>query len=387
MDQDELVSTFCGIADCDPERAKFFLAASNWELESALNTFLDPSGMDAQDEVQEIPVPPTTTASQPPVTTGTSTGSQPPTLREIASGGQPSSRDPPRFGTIASLNTGDDDSSDDETNKHYAGGSEHSGQLIKGNKDKIKVTDVFNSAKEHGAEVVEDQGKPSRGQNFGAFGGGGFKLGDSSSTSEPIPSARRAAPAQEQTSTITFWKGGFTVDDGPLRKMEDPANKEFLSAVMRGEIPQELVRQAQGAEVHVNMVDKRTEEFVPPKPILRPFSGSGFKLGSPVPEVVTNSGPSPRAPTNPPTAASVDVDQSAPVTSIQIRLSDGTRLVSKFNHTHTVGDIRNFINLSRPGAPTAYALMTTFPNKVLSEEGSSIADAGLLNACIVQRKS
>ena len=33
MDQDELVSTFCGIADCDPERAKFFLAASNWELE------------------------------------------------------------------------------------------------------------------------------------------------------------------------------------------------------------------------------------------------------------------------------------------------------------------------------------------------------------------
>ena len=53
-----------------------------------------------------------------------------------------------RFGTIASLNTGDDDSSDDETNKHYAGGSEHSGQLIKGNKDKIKVTDVFNSAKE-----------------------------------------------------------------------------------------------------------------------------------------------------------------------------------------------------------------------------------------------
>ena len=53
-----------------------------------------------------------------------------------------------RFGTLASLNTGDDDSSDDETNKHYAGGSEHSGQLIKGNKDKIKVKDVFNSAKE-----------------------------------------------------------------------------------------------------------------------------------------------------------------------------------------------------------------------------------------------
>jgi hypothetical protein len=33
MNQDELVSTFCSIADCDPERAKFFLSAANWELE------------------------------------------------------------------------------------------------------------------------------------------------------------------------------------------------------------------------------------------------------------------------------------------------------------------------------------------------------------------
>lgn len=383
MNEDELVSKFCSIADCDPERASFFLSAANWELETALNTYLDPSGMDNQDEVQEIP-PPTTTASQNPPTT---TSNQPPTLRELASSRPPVSRDPPRFGTIGGLNTGDDDSSDDETNKHYAGGSEHSGQLIKGNKDKIKVTDVFNSAKEHGAEVVEDHSSQSRAQSFGAFGGSGFKLGDSSQPSQAVAPDRRAGPPLERRSTITFWRGGFTVDDGPLRKMEDPANKEFLSAVMRGEIPQELVRQAQGAEVHVNMVDKRTEEYVPPKPVLRPFSGSGFKLGSPVPEVVTDAAPASRAPTNPPTAASVDVDQSAPITSIQIRLSDGTRLVSKFNHTHTVGDIRNFINLSRPGAPTAYALMTTFPNKVLSDDSSNIKDAGLLNACIVQRKS
>lgn len=45
------------------------------------------------------------------------------------------------------------------------------------------------------------------------------------------------------------------------------------------EIPRELVREARGAEVHVKMVDKRTEEFKEPKVIIRPFSGSGFKLG------------------------------------------------------------------------------------------------------------
>ena len=127
MDRDELVSTFCGIADCDAERAKFFLSAANWQLEvsplsyvneyvfslkfkiscsnynhdivhtnlilqTALNTFLDPSGMDDQNDIQEIP-PPTTTASHVPPST---TASQPPTLRDIAAGRQPPSRDPPR---------------------------------------------------------------------------------------------------------------------------------------------------------------------------------------------------------------------------------------------------------------------------------------------------
>jgi len=53
-----------------------------------------------------------------------------------------------RFGTIAAFRS-DDESSDDDDNKHYAGGSKNSGQLLKGPpKDKVKVQDVFNSAKE-----------------------------------------------------------------------------------------------------------------------------------------------------------------------------------------------------------------------------------------------
>ena len=45
----------------------------------------------------------------------------------------------------------------------------------------------------------------------------------------------------------------------------------------------------------------------------------------------------------------------------------------------------NSFTSSRPGVPTNYALMTTFPSKELSEEKATIADAGLLNAVIVQR--
>lgn len=39
-----------------------------------------------------------------------------------------------------------------------------------------------------------------------------------------------AAPAR----TITMYIGGFTVDDGPFRRLDDPANKEFLKDLANG---------------------------------------------------------------------------------------------------------------------------------------------------------
>ena len=33
---------------------------------------------------------------------------------------------------------------------------------------------------------------------------------------------------------IKFWSNGFSVDDGPLRSLEDPENKQFLDSVTRG---------------------------------------------------------------------------------------------------------------------------------------------------------
>ena len=42
---------------------------------------------------------------------------------------------------------------------------------------------------------------------------------------------------------------------------------------------------------------------------------------------------------------SIPLDPSQPTTSLQIRLADGTRLTAKFNHTHTVNDVRQFIDL------------------------------------------
>lgn len=60
------------------------------------------------------------------------------------------------------------------------------------------------------------------------------------------------------------------------------------------------------------------------------------------------------------------------------------RLVAKFNHTQTVGDIRRYINGTRP-TDRSYILQTTFPVKELTDETQTLKDAGLMNTVVVQR--
>jgi UBX domain-containing protein 1 len=40
----------------------------------------------------------------------------------------------------------------------------------------------------------------------------------------------RASPPDAIVHNIHFWQNGFTVDEGPLRRLDDPANLPFLEA-------------------------------------------------------------------------------------------------------------------------------------------------------------
>lgn len=51
------------------------------------------------------------------------------------------------------------------------------------------------------------------------------------------------------------------------------------SLVCAREIPQELIRQARGREVNLNMADHRGEDFVKPKSTVKAFTGEGHMLG------------------------------------------------------------------------------------------------------------
>jgi UBX domain-containing protein 1 len=145
-----------------------------------------------------------------------------------------------------------------------------------------------------------------------------------------------------------------------------------------------------GQPVELRVSKRLDEDYVPPPP--GPFAGSGNRLGSPVPATVASTSTAAASSTPVPAQSSssgsgrFEVDMGAPTTSVQIRLADGTRLVSRINLTHTVGDIRQFINAARPGSSTRpYTIQTTLPVRILDDESLTIEAANLKNSVVVQR--
>eukprot|EP00270_Netrium_digitus_P004300 TRINITY_DN15317_c0_g2_i3.p1 TRINITY_DN15317_c0_g2~~TRINITY_DN15317_c0_g2_i3.p1 ORF type:complete len:242 (-),score=81.20 TRINITY_DN15317_c0_g2_i3:145-870(-) len=122
-----------------------------------------------------------------------------------------------------------------------------------------------------------------------------------------------------------------------------------------------------------------------------PFQGQGQKLGSSTSPAAATSKPAAAPAGAAATAAGTGdgkwegVDESKASTSIQIRLPNGTRLVGKFNLSHTVADIKTFIRASSSslgGLPTQMQLAIAYPPKLLSSDTQTIEEAGLLNAAI-----
>eukprot|EP00092_Neocalanus_flemingeri_P008155 GFUD01008795.1.p1 GENE.GFUD01008795.1~~GFUD01008795.1.p1 ORF type:complete len:376 (+),score=147.82 GFUD01008795.1:121-1248(+) len=371
-DNDEKLAQFQSITGCDPERAQFYLESANWQIDLAMASFYEGEGdMEVGgDQVPAVAAPP---AAAPPAAE--------PAVPAARGGG---------IGRINFAAAGSDsDDSDSEQQAFYAGGSSHSGNVILGpKKKKFNVGDMFKAARDSGAEAI-DPSEAGAGPSGGvrAFQGGGFKLGSDTAESVQIGGGQEKR-AESVHFVLKMWRDGFSLDDGELKKYDDPQNREFLASVMRGSIPPELVKEAKGGEVHVDMEDHREEEFVKLSAKAKPFQGSGNVLGSIAPSVA----PPPASPTLDPAQAEktaqqkLKLDESKPVANIQVRLADGSRLIVKLNHTHSVADLRLYINTARPQyASVQYTLLTTFPNKELTDDTPTIASAGLVGAAVLQR--
>ncbi|CAN8003873.1 unnamed protein product [Ixodes hexagonus] len=370
------IAQFCGVTGTDSARAKLYLESAAWNLQLALASFYEET-----DEAMERPG----SREPSPVDLQAPARSSPTPDRPKA---------PPRSSRIAGLAdlAKDEGNNEEEGQAFYAGGSEHSGQQVLGPGKKQKdnfVVDLFKAAKKHGAQVLDPATEPTEprpSRNW--FHGAGYRLGCTENDTEVVASGSPAAGAASPAPVVRvlkMWQDGFSMDDGPLQPYDDPGSREFLTAIRQGEIPRELLQQSRGAEVSLNMEDHRHEQFVAPRRGKVPFVGEGHRLGSVTPNLVRPS-ESVQQKTEQAAQQAVSVDESQPSTTVQIRLSDGSRLMARLNHSHTVGDIRKYIVAARPEyEASTFSLLMTFPNKELTDDNASLKDANLLNAVIVQR--
>ena len=147
-----------------------------------------------------------------------------------------------------------------------------------------------------------------------------------------------------------------------------------------GHAPLHILNVEHGQEVDVEVHAHKDEDYKQPKKKYVPFGGSGQRLGSPTPSASTSAAPAAASSSTAAASAStgsaqpsVDVDSSAPTVTLQIRLGDGTRMQSRFNTTHTIGDVYSFVDRASTDG-RAYALMTTFPSKELTDKAQVLGD-------------
>ncbi|MCJ1385782.1 hypothetical protein MMC17_008906 [Xylographa soralifera] len=393
--RNNLIQQFCSVTGCTPSEAQHFLGNNEWDPSLAVTEYYttleeaggagEPEGstddaendsgaasgnsgrtLDGRIVPQAIP----TVSSQPPDTASSS--KQPPkkkfaTLGDLSGGGT---------GGHAGHGHDDDDDDDDEDQDFFAGGEKSA--LAVQNPDDLKRK-IIEKARRGGQRPADEPPKSST-----RFTGTARTLGSDDTPSQVIedPSAKSPKPAVKVERRLHFWADGFSVDDGPLYRSDDPANAGILAMIKSGRAPLEIMNVQQHQEVEVK-VDQHQENYVAPKQKYKAFGGGGQRLGSPTPgpgtrasePATTSAIPTPTATSSQPAASAMDIDESQPTISIQIRLGDGTRLVSRFNTSHTIGDVYSFVQASSPSSQNRpWVLMTTFPSKELSDKAQVLGD-------------
>ncbi|KAI8933087.1 hypothetical protein NX059_009730 [Plenodomus lindquistii] len=409
--RDAQIAQLASLTGLDPGQAERYLNASNGDLTLAASLFFDESAEQPEDDSdadidmagddqaansnpnapqQPAPgggrtlggayVPPTAGSSSSSSAQPAAASRQAPqrglkTFKDLQSGGG---------GGPARANSSDDDDDKDDENQDFFAGGEKSGLAVQNPNaanPRDQINNILKRARQNAPRPGGDEERPNT-----HFRGSGTTLGgdDAPSRTIPDPTANIPAPPPRAHRELHLWRDGFSVDDGDLFRYDDPANARTLEMINTGHAPLHILNVEHGQEVDVEVHAHKDEDYKQPKKKYVPFSGSGNRLGSPTPGAAASADASIAAVTSTSSAGAssaasaqpaVQVDDSVPVLTLQIRLGDGTRLQSRFNTTHTIGDVYDFVTRSSAASQTReYALMTTFPSKELTDKSQVLGD-------------
>ncbi|KAI1127866.1 hypothetical protein F5Y10DRAFT_187716 [Nemania abortiva] len=395
-DHDQITQEFMSTTNASLEDATFYLEANEWNLNAAVQTWLtdqedDVSGRAAGDIApQSAPTGPRRLDGQPvssqaiPTTSSSSSSSKRPQKKK-------------GLATLSSLggdNAHDDDDDDDDDDNDaahrdtYAGG-EKSGLAVQ---DPNQRADPARLVRDLLSKARSNAQRPEASTPAGpsSFRGSGQTLGGEGTESRVIPDPHeplgpaRSSNAEPQTRILHLWQDGFSIDDGELRRFDDPANAEALRLIQSGRAPVHLMNVRYDEPIDVKL-QQHAENYRPLPKVYRPFGGEGRRLGSPVPGEATAAAAtaattsSTSAAASSPLAAppSSSVDESQPAVTIRIQMPDGTRLPARFNISQTVNDIYDFISRASPELRAGgWVLATTFPNKDHTDKSLVIGEMG-----------
>lgn len=396
---------FIDLTGTSPGKAQQYLGTNRWDLNSAVTEYfasLDEGtagGAMDEDEPEHEPEPytgPRTLDGRP----------APASIPSVGSSSKAPSKKKGGFATLGSLGQAggagghaghghahdEDDDSDDED---FEPGEEPRDLFAGGEKSGLAVQDPSNRDRNDPRKVVNDilkkaranaarpgGGEPSASAPPSRFRGGGMTLGgdDTPSQAVPDPSPRAADPGPTQTRILHLWEDGFSIEDGPLRRFDDPQNAADLQMIRHGRAPLHLMGVRPDQPVDVQLI-KHDDKYKAPPKVYKPFGGSGQRLGSPTPgpsgtttAAATPVAPAPATPSTP-SIPQPEIDSSQPTLSLRIQLADGTRLPARFNATHTIGDIYGFIARASPSSnERPWVLATTFPNKDHVDKSLALGD-------------
>lgn len=246
-------------------------------------------------------------------------------------------------------------------------------------------------SKIHGFGAGADK-KDDKKKNEELYGGGKSSgtavmrpTGDPDDMAALINAARGQAGEQgdaqdRNVGLITVYKNGFVIGDGEFRDKKEPKNAAFIQALLRGETPPELEQEAiktwgpAVATVGIELRNKTTEEYVPPKPKFTFGESKGQSLAS-APVVVASFG------TASPKEYILPAGEAKTV--VQLVLANRTRVRAEFSETATVMQLyQHVMHLSK--APK-FNLMSGFPPKALSNPSATLKEAGLCNSSVTQQ--
>ncbi|KAM0343013.1 hypothetical protein ACHAPU_008914 [Fusarium lateritium] len=379
-DREGQVVEFAGLSGASPEEARQYLEAHNWDLAEASNAWFRDAEEDSRD-TSTAPAP----AAAPDNYTGPRTldgrpapeDARPQATRKPAAS-QQKKKGVATLGSIGSSSHqhdhGDDDDDDfdpedDDGRGNLFAGGEKSGLAVQdpnqeGGPKKI-ISDILAKARANAARPeTENEAGPSEPSRFR---GTGQTLGGDGVESRSVPDPLgpvRPGNSESQERVLHIWQDGFSIDDGDLRRFDDPANQADLALIRSGRAPLHLMNVQHDQPIDVKLHQHETPYQPQPKQY-KPFGGSGNRLGAVVPGVSEESSSTTAAPAAASSSSDApSVDDSQPTIMIRIQMPDGTRLPARFNTAHTIDDVYGFVQGASPDTRSrSWVLSTTFPNK------------------------